>query len=222
MGNCFFCVQLNHSKEIKVDYCLQNQNLDNEMDKEIIIKEDFGDDKYFEKINKLKKYFNEQEKEITNNFYRKEKSKINLNKKKHINVLSRLSENKYELMLKRLLEQKKVKRSGPKRRDTIRNEEKIKIIVNEILFENINAIKINKKTNVEFLNQENDLLIKNINIPKYRISATVDKNQIIENHLNQNLKKFQYRNTINEIINESSACSGLCKKQTNSSPPNKK
>ena len=118
-------------------------------------------------------------------------------------------------MLKRLLEQKNIKRNGPKRRETIRNEDKIKILINEILLENINEIK-NNKNNEKILNQENDLLIKNINNQNFRFSATIDKNQILSNNLNskKHLYNYQYRNTINEIINESSGYSALCTKQT--------
>ena len=89
-------------------------------------------------------------------------------------------------MLKRLLEQKNIKRNGPKRRETIRNEDKIKILINEILFENINETTNNKnnKNNEKILNQENDLLIKNINNQNFRFSATIDKNQILSNNLN--------------------------------------
>ena len=86
-------------------------------------------------------------------------------------------------MLKRLLEQKKIKRYGPKRRETIKNDnEQIKALVNEVLFENINNIKNNKINNENILNQENDLLIKDIkdiNTQYHRASATINKNPII-------------------------------------------
>lgn len=126
-------------------------------------------------------------------------------------------------MLKRLLEQKKIKRNGPKRRETIRKDIAIKQVVNEVISGNVQNEKINIKKN----EKENDLLIKNINDQKYRCSATIDRNDLMVNNLIQNQKKFnykfyQYRNTINDIINESSGYSGLCQKQTKQSNSPKK
>ena len=228
MGNSFICSPIQYVKDIKLKYCcIQKQNIKNEN----VIILDLNDEKIknenninklnqVNQLNQLKNYFNgkETENEIGNNINKRGKTKKHLNIKKHNNDLNRLSVNKYELMLKRLLEQKKVKRNGPKRRETIRNNDKnIKILINEILFENLNEIK-NNKNNAVIIDQDNDLLIKNINSQKYRNSATLDKNKIISNNLSQNIKRnifnFQYRNTINEIINESSGCSGFCKQQT--------
>jgi hypothetical protein len=178
------------------------------------------------KINDLKIYFNEVENELMhyNNLHKSKKiTKKHLSKKKHINALNKLSDNKYELMLKRLLEQKKIKRNGPKRRETIRKDIAIKQVVNEVISGNVQNEKINIKKN----EKENDLLIKNINDQKYRCSATIDRNDLMVNNLIQNQKKFnykfyQYRNTINDIINESSGYSGLCQKQTKQSNSPKK
>jgi hypothetical protein len=178
------------------------------------------------KINDLKIYFNEVENELMhyNNLHKSKKiSKKHLSKKKHINALNKLSDNKYELMLKRLLEQKKIKRNGPKRRETIRKGKVIKQLVNEVISGNIK----NKEKNNNINEKENDLLIKNINDQKYRCSATIDRNDLMVNNLIQNQKKFnykfyQYRNTINDIINESSGYSGLCQKQTKQSNSPKK
>jgi hypothetical protein len=198
-----------------------------EKDKEqIIIDLDNQNIKFRKSINDLKDYFNEVEKELMhyNNLHKSKKiSKKHLSKKKHINALNKLNDNKYELMLKRLLEQKKIKRNGPKRRETIRKDKVIKQLVNEVISGNIKNKEINNNIN----EKENDLLIKNINDQKYRCSATIDRNDIMVNNLNQNQKKFnyklyQYRNTINDIINESSGYSGLCQKQTKQSNSTKK
>ena len=178
-------------------------------------------------MNQLINYFNENEKEFFYNFNKKEKTKKQFNKKKHNNALNKLSENKYELMLKRLLEQKEVKRNGPKRRETIRNEDKIKLMVSEVMKQNLEDIKNKKISDNDLIKNDNDLLIKNINSSKYRNSATIDKKGVITNKINNKIKGdtyLQYRNTINEIINESSGCSNYCKKQTKqtNSPPNRK
>ena len=218
MGNSFICTKIQYLNEIKLNFCFQRHCLEENNDQIII---DLNNKKtevinYEKRLNEIKNYFNEHENEIMFNYNKKEKSKKHLNKKKHNNDLKKLFDNKYELMLKRLLEQKNEKRKGPKRRETIKNGDSIKILVNEILMENRINIKDKKTT-------ENDLIIKNINNQKnYRFSATVDKNVFLSNNVNKN--KFLYRNTINEIINESSAGSGLCHlqtKQTNNSSQNK-
>jgi len=226
MGNSFICSPLQYFDDIKINICYQTQTKERKDNQLVII---LDKNKYEGKMNKLKNYFNESEKDIFNSIYKKKSPKKHLNIKKHINELNRLSENKYELMLKILLEQKKIKRKGPKRRETIRNGEKIKITVNELLLKNLNDIKNNKiKNEYLFNNYEEDLLIKNINNLKYRNSATIEKKSIITNKINNKLKNdnyyFHYRNTINEIINEGSGFSNLCKKQTeqSNSPQNKR
>jgi hypothetical protein len=218
MGNSYICTKIEYLKEIKLNICFQSHCLEEKGDLIII---DLNNKKteeidYEKRLDEIRNYFNESQREIMLNYNKKEKPKKQLNKKKHNNDLKRLSDNKYELMLKRLLEQKNEKRKGPKRRETIKNGDTITILVNEIL--NENPIKIKKKDN-----QENDLIIKNINNPKnYRFSATVGKNVFLSK--NNNKKKFLYRNTINEIINENSAETGfghLQTKQTNNSSQNK-
>ena len=237
MGNSFICTQF--FREINSNICFKDPCLETNEDQIIINLDDqkSQNEKKIEniekknisllkniKITELKNYFNENEKEIIKNYYKRDKSKKQLNKNKHVNALNQLSDNKYELMLKRLLEQKREKPKGPKRRETIRTQEMIRILVNEIIIENANKENKNKE---EIDNEENDLLIKNLDNQKYRFSTIMDKNHILSTNLNQNLKnnfKFQYLNTINEIINESSRCSGFCKKQTkqSNSPPSKK
>ncbi len=226
MGNSFICSPTEYFKCIKSNICFQSQYIENKED-QLIINLNIDKNIYQKSINQIKDYFNKSGNEIMGDFHKKEKAKKHLNKKKHINALNRLSDNKYELMLKRLLEQKKEKRKGPKRRETIRknNDLKVKLLINEVLLENINIVK-NKGIIIE---QDNDLLIKNINYKNFRYSASFDKKFILSNNLNKNSVKNKYnlqlRNTINEIINESSGCSvGYCKKQTrqSSSPKNKK
>ena len=225
MGNSYNCQPFQYFKMISLNVCFKEPPV--EKDKEqIIIDLDNQNIKFRKSINDLKDYFNEVENELMhyNNLHKSKKiTKKHLSKKKHINALNKLSDNKYELMLKRLLEQKKIKRNGPKRRETIRKDIAIKQVVNEVISGNVQNEKINIKKN----EKENDLLIKNINDQKYRCSATIDRNDLMVNNLIQNQKKFnykfyQYRNTINDIINESSGYSGLCQKQTKQSNSPKK
>ena len=235
MGNSFICSQF--FQDIKLSICYQNNCTEKEEEEIIDISNNNYNDKdnkdnnnkYGIKINELKNYFNEKCEETVNN-NTIERPKKHLNKKKHINALNRLSDNKYELMLKRLLEQKNVKRKGPKRRETIRKEKKIKKIVNEVISGNLKVIQENKNNNNkknDIQKEENDLLIKNINNIKLRSASTSDKNAILANiNVNKNLNKnnLQHLNTINEIINESSGYSGLYKKKTtqSNSPQNKR
>jgi hypothetical protein len=228
MGNSYNCQPFQYFKMISLNVCFKEPPV--EKDKEQIIidldNQNNNNNKLGTKINDLKIYFNEVENELMhyNNLHKSKKiTKKHLSKKKHINALNKLSDNKYELMLKRLLEQKKIKRNGPKRRETIRKDIAIKQVVNEVISGNVQNEKINIKKN----EKENDLLIKNINDQKYRCSATIDRNDLMVNNLIQNQKKFnykfyQYRNTINDIINESSGYSGLCQKQTKQSNSPKK
>ena len=213
MGNCFISTR-QHIKDFSINCCFEEKNADNKITKDII--KDSNKSNIQKKRNQIK---------ITVNKRPKLKNiKKHLDLIKHSNALSKLSVNKYELMLKRLLEQKKIIQKGPKRRETIRDDKQIKILINEVIsekqFKKVNNdnenIIINKTENS---NHENDLLIKNINKSKFKSSLTVEQNLIITNKdknlIISNKKLLNYRNTINDIIYESSACSGYCKKPTN-------
>jgi hypothetical protein len=213
MGNRFMYTQY-HIKDFTINCCFGEKNTDNKITKDI--KKDSDNSNIQKKGNQIKVFANKRPK-LKN-------IKKHLDQIKHSNALSKLSANKYELMLKRLLEQKKIKPKGPKRRETIRNDEQIKILINEVISEKqikkvINDNEINIKNKTENLNHENDLLIKNINKSQFRSSVTFgqyliiaykDKNSKISN---QNL--LNYRNTINDTIYEGSPCSGYCKRPTN-------
>ena len=215
MGNSCICNNAKYYfKDIKINICTDKQSL-NSITEHIIKIEDNTNEKKEKGITQLKKYFNENEQEILNNIInQKEKDRKNLKKKKRKSMLgTALDKNTYELMLKRLLDQKKIKRKGPKRRETIRKENAIKTLINEIIKENKNI-----KTNNKFINESNKtngtLIIKNNNKKSMRFSVTIDKE---ENNFNKKSNKklhyFQNANTLNEIINDSS--SGLGKKETN-------
>ena len=169
------------------------------------------------KMNEILSYFNEGEKEIINNIRKKNKVKKAQNKKKTNDLIdNNRDDNKYELILKRLLEQQNIKKIGPKRRETIRKEgDNIKDIVTELLKENKN-IALNRKNSIE----SNSLLIKTQFNKKGRFSVTVDKKSLMDNINHNNKKKFQEqylnnRMTICEVITESNG--GLAKQNSNES-----
>ncbi len=227
MGNAFLCSNANsYFKDIKLNICSGNQNSIC-LAEQILNKEDNSNSnkKHIKSIMELRKYFNNNDQDISNNLKKKEKGK-KVKKKRRQSMFNGSTDNKkYELMLKRLLEQKKVKRNGPKRRETIRKEDdKIKYLINEILTENKNEIKnsTNSTDNSKSLNVNNStLIIKNQNDrQKLRFSATIDRNgesnnvnkKVVKNLVNQNFKNV---NTLNEIIHEGNGSSGLGKKETN-------
>ena len=213
MGNSCFGDNIHFIKDVKLNLCFQKQDINNKSD-HIIIKEDQLNTneinkekekaKPKNKMNELLNYFNEGEKEIMNNLKKKAKVKKIPTKKKNEKTIEILEENKYELMLKRLLEQQNIKKIGPKRRETIRKdgEEKIKELVKKLLEENKNDVLKNKK------NENNTLLIKKQFQKKGRFSVTIDRNSLYSNGININKKKqfqeqyFNNRNTICEVIAE--------------------
>jgi len=210
MGNCFMYTQ-QHIKDIKINICYQNQNSDDKNIKEIIIKGNDNDNyddniKTPKKNNKMKKY-------IEN----KTCLKKHLSQKKHSNAFSRLSINKYEIMLHKLLDQQNSKNKGPKRRETIRNEKLIQTKIKEVISEEDINKSNNENNEKQKTNKNNEILIKNIKKNKYRLSANFEPNIILADNTNKIIKnnnnQLQYRNTIN---NEGSAYSGYCKKQTTS------
>ena len=227
MGNAFLCSNANsYFKDIKLNICSGNQNSIC-LAEQILNKEDNSNSnkKHIKPIMELRKYFNNNDQDISNNLKKKEKGK-KVKKKRRQSMFNGSTDNKkYELMLKRLLEQKKVKRNGPKRRETIRKEDdKIKYLINEILTENKNEIKnsTNSTDNSKSLNINNStLIIKNQNnLQKLRFSSTIDRNgesnivnkKVVKNLINQNFKNV---NTLNEVIREGNGSSGLGKKETN-------
>ena len=168
-------------------------------------------------MNEILNYFNEGEKEIINSIRKKNKAKkVQIKKKTNDIVDNNKDDNKYELILKRLLEQQNIKKIGPKRRETIRKEgDNIKDIVKELLKENKN-IALNKKNSIE----SNSLLIKTQFNKKGRFSVTVDKKSLMDNINHNNKKRFQEqylnnRMTICEVITESNG--GLAKQNSNES-----
>jgi hypothetical protein len=227
MGNSCSCENIHFIKDVKLNVCFEKMEIHPKSDQvlykdgnkgnKVIININEKENISQKKMNEILNYFNEGEKEIINNIRKKNKLKKIQNKKKTNDIIdNNKDDNKYELILKRLLEQQNIKKIGPKRRETIRKEgDNIKDIVKELLKENKNMV-LNKKNSIE----SNTLLIKTQFNKKGRFSVTVDKKSLMENINHNNKKRFQEqylnnRMTICEVITESNG--GLAKQNSNES-----
>ena len=124
------------------------------------------------KLNSILNYFNTEEKEILAEYYKqRDKEKMMTRNKDN---------NKYELTVKRLLEQQTLKKVGPKRRETIRNEgDKILQIVKQIIQENKEEAM--RTTNTKDKESEEPTLLINNSHKKGRWSQNIDKNILMNN-----------------------------------------
>ena len=184
MGNGCFCKNINYANDINLD-SIPKKPIINKPTENIIIKDEEELEKNGNKLNIVLQYFNESGKEIFNNLKKKEKKrKVYLDKKigQNFDTLINNNNHHYEIMLERLLAQKNFKICGPKRRETIINGEKIKIMVNEILKENKDNIK-----NSQMI-RNNSLVIKNNISKKSRNSISFMGNGIITNGFVNNKK----------------------------------
>ena len=184
MGNGCFCKNINCVNDINLD-SFSKKPIINRQTENIITKDEEEVDKNGNKLNSVLKYFNESEKEILSNLKKAEKArKLYLNKKdiQKFDTLIKNNNDHYVIMLERLLAQKSFKICGPKRRETIINGEKIKIMVNEILKENKDNIRNYKMT------KNNSLVIKNNINKKNRNSITLIRNGIITTGFVNNIK----------------------------------
>ena len=176
MGNACFCNNSPFIQDINLDNFPHLPILNTKTD-QMQNKDSYEIDKSERKLNSIIKYFNEGEKEIYN-IKKKEKSKKHSKMKKISQKnFDFLKDNKqYEHMLKRILEQKTIKRFGPKRRVTIRNEE-IKNMVVEVIQENKDlTIKKNESSDVQ-----SSIIINNISRKNNRFSIVFDRNGIYRN-----------------------------------------
>ena len=227
MGNSCSCENIHFIKDVKLNVCFEKMEIvpksdqvlynDGNKGNKVIININEKENISQKKMNEILNYFNEGEKEIINSIRKKNKLKKIQNKKKTNDIIdNNKDDNKYELILKRLLEQQNIKKIGPKRRETIRKEgDNIKDIVKELLKENKNMALKNKNTT-----DSNSLLIKTQFNKKGRFSVTVDKKSLMENINHDNKKRFQEqylnnRMTICEVITESNG--GLAKQNSNES-----
>ena len=169
------------------------------------------------KINKLKNYFTQNEKEISEYFERKN-IKISAKKQRNsafVNLLL-IDKAKYEMILKNLLEQKNTEIKGPKRRETIRKGDQINLLVNEVLNENKNNINNNKYKRVNS-KRRNSIIIKNKDTKKRRQSTTL-KREELPNHNNSSNNFFKAQmikvNTLNEILTDGNKSTVFNKRET--------
>ena len=167
-------------------------------------------------INRLKKYFMKSEKELSDDFYKKN-LKVSGKKRRSsgfINLLL-IDKNKYEEMLKKLLEQKNIERKGPKRRKTIRSSDTIKELVKEVINENNINEKIKFKRAAS--KKRTSLIIKNKDRVKTKNSTTLYRGSIDGSISINKIIKSQLKNgnSLNEILTDGNRSKGFNKKETN-------
>lgn len=159
MGNGCICLKNVSYKfnDVKLDSLLEEQ-IQNENEK---------DQLEVTNLYNIVKYFNEGEKEINTKIEKRNVKKILSHKKaKNFKSYNVAGDSKYELMLKRLLEQKKIERKGPKRRKTLRvnNNKDVAKMIMEVIEENKNNKKednsasVNNSNNLDLSKRESILL----------------------------------------------------------------
>ena len=195
MGNgCIYGSSNTNNKEVNLE-----ENITKDKDNKNSIKKNNqinnplnteGKENKKSKMSQIIDYFNKEEMDMVKEYKEMNKKKKNISKKNN--------NEKYEIILHRLLEQQKITMIGPKRRETIRKEgKKIHDMVQIILQENKNDILKNTKGEIN-----STLIIKQPLQKNTRASATIDKNPLIANHKRGN-NFFQKRNSLNEMINKS-------------------
>ena len=185
MGNGCFCLKnvSNQFNDVKLDSLLEEQN-DIEKDQ-------------LEATNlyNIVKYFNEGEKEINTKIEKRNVKRILSHKKaKNFKSYNVAGDSKYELMLKRLLEQKKIERKGPKRRKTLRvnNNKNIAKLINEVIEENKNNKKEDDNVAVDN-NNDLDLLKRESILLNYRDKSNLHMRQSL------NITKFEHKKIENNF-----------------------
>ncbi len=151
------------SNEESKEKDLKNKNIDNKNNK----------------LSGILKYFNTEEKEILAEYYKQRDKEKNLTKNR--------DNGKYELMLKRLLEQQTIKRVGPKRRQTIRDGGKIMKLIKQIIQENKDEAL--RTTNTKEKESEDISLLVTTSHKKGRNSQNIDKNILMKNKFKKNCFK---------------------------------
>lgn len=190
MGNGCICFNNICDKEIKVD----------------IYQEENKHPVQMTNLYSIAKYFNEANVKTEKKNIRKI---LSFKKLKNLNRHNTMGNSKYELMLKRLLEQKKIERKGPKRRETIRlsNNKFLTKLIKEVI-EDKNKKKNNIKEKEKNKNKENNfqkkesILInfkdKNNDLSKHSVIIT---NKIFHKKITDNLDDtvLNGANIVNEI-----------------------
>ena len=189
MGNGCFCCNSSYKPDIQLDSLGEN-----------ITKPIMNNN-----INGLSKYFTESGKEI-NDKEKKEKSKRKSNiDRNNIIKINTMDHTKYELMLKRLLEQKEKDRNGPKRRITIRireNNEDFKKLIQEVIQEK--GKNNNNQVNKNYQNKKMGSLLLNCNEKNklaFRSTVILSGAQIITNNI-KNSVVVDINNFSNNLVNK--------------------
>ena len=185
MGNGFICkVNICYQQDIKIDSVQEGIKLES-----LLEDQNQNEKEQLEATNlyNIVKYFNESEKDInTKKEEKKVKRLLSHKKAKHFKSYNKKGDSKYELMLKRILEQKNIERKGPKRRKTLRinnNDEIIKIVDNVI--EDNKRIENDKEKDKNFVSdnaKEESILLNN-----------KDKKELMSNRQSVIINTFQHK-----------------------------
>ena len=174
MGNRCICFKNVNYKDIKLDSLL--------LDQKIKVNEQSESTNLYT----LAKYFNEGEKEINTKIQKiKLKRILSHQKAKKTKSFNNKGDSKYELMLKRLLDQKKIQRTGPKRRKTIRinNNIEVKKLIEGVVKENKEKMKINLD------NTKRESILLNY----------LDKNKLVHGRQSFHINKFEHNKIKNNF-----------------------
>lgn len=174
MGNSCICFKNVNYKDIKLDSLL--------LDQKIKVNEQSESTNLYT----LAKYFNEGEKEINTKIQKiKLKRILSHQKAKKTKSFNNKGDSKYELMLKRLLDQKKIQRTGPKRRKTIRinNNIEVKKLIEGVVKENKEKMKINLD------NTKRESILLNY----------LDKNKLVHGRQSFHINKFEHNKIKNNF-----------------------
>ena len=208
MGNACICLKnmSNQLNDVKLDSLLEDQ-IQNDLEK---------DQLEVTNLYNIAKYFNEGEKEINTKIEKKKVKRILSHKKakifKSYNVAG---DSKYELMLKRLLEQKKIERKGPKRRKTLRvnNNKNITKLISEVVEENKNNKKednnaaVDNSNNLDLSKRESILLNykdkSNLNVRQSFNIGKFEHKKIENNFEETEINNGQILNDIKNLNNVS-------------------
>ena len=206
MGNGCICLKnmTYQLYDVKLDSLFEEQN-DNEKDQLEVTN-----------LYNIVKYFNEGEKEIITKIEKKNVKRILSHKKaKNFKSYNVAGDSKYEQMLKRLLEQKKIERKGPKRRKTLRinNNKDVTKLIMEVIEENENNEKEESSdsednSNILDLSKKESILLNyndksNLNV-RQSFNITKFEHKKIENNFGATeINNGQILNTINNLNNAS-------------------
>ena len=206
MGNGCICLKnmTYQLYDVKLDSLFEEQN-DNEKDQLEVTN-----------LYNIVKYFNEGEKEIITKIEKRNVKKILSQKKaKNFKSYNVAGDSKYEQMLKRLLEQKKIERKGPKRRKTLRinNNKDVTKLIMEVIEENENNEKEESSdsednSNILDLSKKESILLNyndksNLKV-RQSFNITKFEHKKIENNFGATeINNGQILNAINNLNNAS-------------------